>query len=73
MHVYDLSYCKVMTIAICDMKSEMAAHQMQMWHSFLAVCEKHGVTNVKFEGFMANSAKANLNAIWEIFGSGDKS
>ena len=27
MHVYDPSHCKVMTIAVCEMKSEMATHQ----------------------------------------------
>ena len=35
--------------------------------------EKHGVKDVKFKGFMVDSAQANFNAIWEIFGSGDKS
>ena len=26
-HVYDPTHCKVMTICVCDMKSEMADHQ----------------------------------------------
>ena len=36
------------------------------------VMEKHGVKNVNFVGFMADSAQANFNAVREIFGSGDK-
>ena len=55
-HVYDPTHCKVMTICVCDMKSEMAYHQNQMWRSMLVVMEKHGVTKVEFAGFMANSA-----------------
>ena len=55
------------------MKSESAEHQKQMWRSMLAVMEKHGVLNVNFCGFMADSAQTNFNAVREIFGSGDKS
>ena len=29
-HVYDLNHCKVMTIVVCDMKSEMVEHQKLM-------------------------------------------
>ena len=42
-HVYDPIHRKVMTICICDMKSEMAEHQKQMWKSTLLVMEKHGI------------------------------
>ena len=72
-HVYDPIHCKVMTICVCDMKSESAEHQKQMWQSMVAVMEKHGVFDVNFCGFMADSAQANFNAVREIFGSGDKS
>ena len=71
-HIYNPTHCKVMTICVCDMKSEMADHQKQMWRSMLAVMEKHGVKKVEFAGFMADSAQANFNAVREIFGSGDK-
>ena len=71
-HVYDLVHCKVMTICVCDMKSEMADHQKQMWMSLIAVMEKHGVKDVNFAGFMADSAQANFNVVREVFGSGDK-
>ena len=66
-HVYDPIHCKVMTICVCDMKSESAEHQKQMWRSMLAVMEKHGIFDVNFCGFMANSVQANFNAIREIF------
>ena len=62
----------MVTICVCDMKSKMAEHQKQMWRSLLMVMEKHGVKNVNFAGFMAESAQANFNAVREIFGSGNK-
>ena len=40
-HVYEPNHCKVMTICVCDMKSEMAEHQKQMWRSLLMMMEKH--------------------------------
>ena len=72
-HFYEPNHCKDMTICVCDMKLEMAKHQKQMWRSLPMVMEKHGVKNVNFAGFMADSAQTNFNAICEIFGSGDKS
>ena len=71
-HVYDPVYCKVMTIAVCNMMCEMAEAQEQMWRSMLLVLDQHGVKNVNFKGFMADSAQANFNAVRKIFGSGDK-
>ena len=72
-HVYEPNHYKVMTICVCDMKSEMAEYQKQMWRSLLMVIKKLGVKNVNFVGFMADSAQAKFNAVCEIFGSGDKS
>ena len=72
-HVYDPAHCKVMTIYCCDMKSKMAEHQKQMWLSLISIMEKHGVRDVNFAGFMAESGHANFNAVCEVFGSGDKS
>ena len=43
-----------------------------MWRSMLLVLDQHGVKNVNFKGFMADSAHANFNAVRKIFGSGDK-
>ena len=71
-HIYDPIHCKVITIYCCDMKSEMANHQKQMWMSLIAVMEKHGVTDVNFARFMADKAQANFNAVREVFGSGEK-
>jgi len=33
---------------------------------------EHGVHNVNFKGFMADSAQANWNDVHEIYGTGDK-
>ena len=71
-HVYDLVYYKVMTICVCDMMCKMADAQEQMWLSMLALLKKHGLENVNFKGFMADSAQANFNAVRRIFGSGNK-
>ena len=34
-----------------------------MWISMLALLRCHGIENVNFKGFMADSAEANFNAI----------
>lgn len=69
-HVYDNAYCKVMTIAVCDMKSEDAAVQCIMWISFNEVMALHEVTDINLKGFMADTASANWNAIQTIYGLG---
>ena len=61
-HVYDSSYCKVMTIAVCDMQSEDVAAQIFFWRNLNAVVMRHGVEEPNFKGFMANSMQANRNA-----------
>jgi hypothetical protein len=70
-HVYDSTYCRVMTIAVCDMQSEDAAAQSVLWKNLNAVLARHGIPEPKFKGFMADSAQANWNAIRVIYGSGD--
>jgi hypothetical protein len=70
-HVYDSTYYRVMTIAICDMQSEDAAAQSVLCKNLNVVVAKHGITQPKFNGFMANSAQANWNAVQIIYGSGD--
>ena len=72
-HVYDPVFCKVMTICVCDMMHEMADAQEQMWLSMIDLLSRHGVENVNFKGFMADSAQANFNVVMKIFGSGDRS
>ncbi len=41
-HVYDMSYCKVLTIAICDMQFEDVDSQILMWFSLTRFVEKEG-------------------------------
>ena len=71
-HVYDPVYCKVRTIAVCDVMWQMAEAQEQMWQSMLSLLSEHGVKNVNFKGFMADSVHANFNVVMKIFGLGDK-
>ena len=70
-HVYDSTYCRVMTIAVCDMQSEDVAAQMVFWKNVNDVMARHGVPSPKFKGFMADSAQTNWNAVRVIYGSGD--
>ncbi len=35
------------------------------------VVQKHGVHNPNFKGFMVDSAQANFNVVWRIFGYGN--
>jgi hypothetical protein len=60
-----------MTIAVCVLQSEDAAAQSVLLKKLNVVVAKHGVSEPKFKGFMADSAQANWNAVWVIYGSGD--
>jgi hypothetical protein len=42
-HVYDLVYCKVMTIVICDMQFEDMEAQCILWKKLNAIVEKKRV------------------------------
>ena len=70
-HVYDSQYCRVMTVAVCDMQSEDCEAQCVMWRCLNEVMARYGVLIVNFKGFMADSAGANWNAVHKIYGSGD--
>lgn len=70
-HVYDSQYCRVMTIAVCDMQSEDERAQSMLWHGLNGVMAKHGIQNVNFKGFMADSAQANWRAVRVIYGNGN--
>jgi hypothetical protein len=70
-HVYDATYCKVMTIAVCDMQSEDMKVQCIMWRKFNNLMKKYDVENPNFKGFMADSTQANWNAVRIVYGSGD--
>jgi hypothetical protein len=72
-HVYDSTYCRVMTIAICDMQSEDVAALSVVWKNLNALMAQHGVDKVNFKGFMADNAQTNWNVVRIIYGSGDAS
>jgi hypothetical protein len=55
-HVYDFAYCRVMTIAVCNMQSKDATAQSVLWRNLNDVMAKHGVPEPKFKGFMADNA-----------------
>ena len=57
-HVYDSLYCKVMTIAVCDMQSEDCTTQVLFWRNLKLIVQRHGLDDVQFKGFMADSAQA---------------
>jgi hypothetical protein len=48
-HVYDMSYCRVLIIAICDMQFEDANSQILMWFSLTRLVKKEGkIENVNW-------------------------
>jgi len=58
-HVYDLAYCKVLTITVCDMQFEDTKAQRLMWTKLNETILKHGFPKPNFKGFMVDSAQAN--------------
>jgi hypothetical protein len=70
-HVYDAAYYKVMTIAVCDMQSDDTKVQCIMWRELNDLMAKDNVENTNFNGFMADNAHANWNAVRIVYGSSD--
>jgi hypothetical protein len=70
-HMYDATYCKIMTIAVCDMQSEDTKVQCIMWRELNNLMAKNGIEKTNFKGFMADSAQANWNVVRIVYGSGD--
>lgn len=70
-HVYDSRYCRVMTIALCDMQSEDATAQTLFWENLNSVMEDNGHPKPNFKGFMADSASANWHAVRKVYGNGN--
>ena len=70
-HVYDATYQRVMTIACCDFQSEDKDAQIIFWKNLNHVMARHGVPLPQFQGFMADSAQANWNAVRIVYGGGD--
>ncbi len=42
-HIYDLVYCKLMTIAVCDMEFENTKVQCILWRKLNAIVKKKGL------------------------------
>ena len=71
-HMYDSTYCPVMTIACCDMQSEDIKAQLVFWKNLNTVMKRHGMGKPYFKDFMADSAQADWNAVPVVYGSGNK-
>lgn len=55
-HVYDIKYCKVMTIACCDMQSKDDTIQILLRERLNFFIVEDEVLNMNFKDFMMNSA-----------------
>lgn len=71
-HMYNSTYCRVMTIASCDMQSEDCKAQILFWQNLNLVMESNGFKVPNFKGVMADSAQANWNAVRIVYGNGKK-
>ena len=69
--VYDSRYRKVLTITCRDIQSEDGTTKILFWKNLKSVMTKNGVPNLKFKGFMADSAKTNWNVGKMIYGDDD--
>lgn len=70
-HIYDSTYCHVMTITVCDMQSKDAAAQSVLQKNLNAVLARHGISESKFKGFMVDCAQTNQNVVQVVYESGD--
>jgi hypothetical protein len=64
--MYDSKFCKVLTIACCDMQSKYGVAQTLFWKNLNSVMSKDKVSKVNFKGFMIDNAHANWNAVRKI-------
>jgi len=55
-HVYDPTYCKVLTIMVCDMQFDDIEVQRLMWTKLNEMMLKHEFPKPNFKGFMADGA-----------------
>ena len=55
-HVYNSTYCRVMTITVYDMQSEDATVEQMVWKNLNRIMAKHDMKNVNFKVFMTDSA-----------------
>jgi hypothetical protein len=69
-HVYDLTYYKIMTIAIY-MQFEDTKVQPIMWKKLNNTMFKHGFPKPNFKGFMVDNMQANWNVVIIVYDSWD--
>lgn len=72
-HIYDATYCGVISIAICDMLSKDLTTQLVFWKNLNVVMAWHNLSNPKFKGFIGDNAQAYWNAVQIMYGNGDAS
>jgi hypothetical protein len=65
-HVYDPIYCKVMFIAIYDMKLEDTETQCIVWTKMNAIILKKGVANPNFKG-MKQTMPKQIRMLFVLF------
>jgi len=70
-HVYDLLYCKGLTIVVCDMQFEDTETQQLMWTKLNQTMLKYMFPKSNFQGFMVDNAQANWNVVIIVYGLGD--
>jgi hypothetical protein len=56
-HIYDLVYCKIMKIVVCDMQSEDMKVQCILWKNLNTIVEKKRLGMPVFKGFMVNGVQ----------------
>jgi len=71
-HVYDPEFCQVQSICVCDVMSEDAQLQKQMWRSPNSVLARHKISSPNFKGFITDNLKVNWHAIRVVYGSDNK-
>jgi hypothetical protein len=70
-HVYDLVYCKVMTITVYDMQFGDIKVQCILRRNLNAIVNKKGLGMPIFKGFMVDIVQANWNVVRIVYGIGD--
>ena len=69
--VYDVEFCRLMTIAVCEMMSKDMDSQMLMWLALNKVMDRNGVPNPYFKGCMADHTQANWSAVRVVYINGN--
>ena len=70
-HVYDSTYCKVMTIDVCDMQTEGTEGQLIFWRCLNKIMAQNGLFDPNFKVFMCDNAQAKFDVVRIVYGIGD--